>query len=84
MISNSKNGNGTFSADVRLRLFVDLHQLDIVSLGPDFALLRNSQKIEATEGEIETIVDNKVSRWPIRITTPLDGSTKRFEFEGVG
>ena len=84
MISNSKNGNGTFSADVRLRLFVDHHQLDIASLGPNFAILRNSQKIEATEGEIETIVDNKVSRWPIRITTPLDGSTKRFEFEGVG
>ena len=80
MISNSKNGNGTFSADVRLRLFVD-HQLDIASLGPNFAILRNSQKIEATEGEIETTVDEKVSRWRVRITTPLDGSTKRFEFD---
>jgi hypothetical protein len=49
-----------------------------------FALLGEAQSIEATKAEIETIVDDKVTRWPVRITSKLDGSTKRFEFEGLG
>ena len=86
MIRNnlSSNGNGTFSADVKLHLHVGGERFELGHLGPDFALLGEACPISSNEGEIETIVDNKVSRWPIRITTPLDGSTKRFEFEGVG
>ncbi len=83
MISDSQNGNGTFSADVRLSLFVDDQQIDVASLGPGVGVLRDARSISATEGEIETIVDEQVTRWPIRITTKLDGSTKRFEFIGL-
>ena len=82
--NSSGNGNGTFSADVKLHLHVGGERFELGHLGPDFALLGEACPISSNEGEIETIVDNKVSRWPIRITTPLDGSTKRFEFEGVG
>jgi hypothetical protein len=84
MISNAQNENGTFSADVRLNLHIGQRRIELGHLGPGFALLGEAQSIEATEGEIETIVDDKVTRWPIRITSKLDGSTKRFEFEGVG
>ena len=83
MISNSQNGNGTFSADVQLSLFVDNRQLDVASLGPGFAIFRNAQSVEATEGEIETIVDKKVSRWKVRLTSPITGESKRFTFEAV-
>ena len=84
MISNnlSVNGNGTFSAYVKLSLFVDGRQFETGHLGPDFALLGEAQVIGCTDAEIETIVDQKITRWPIRITTKLDGSTKRFEFVG--
>ena len=84
MISNAQNENGTFSADVKLNLHVGGKRFELGHLGPGFALLGNAQAVDATEGEIETIVDEKVTRWPIRITTKLDGSTKRFEFEGLG
>lgn len=87
MISNVPNGNGTFSADVKLNLYLMKRKFEVASLGPDFAYLRehlSMQHDEQTEAEIETIVDDKVTRWPIRITTKLDGTTKRFEFEGLG
>ena len=83
MIPNAQNKNGTFSADVRLSLFVDKQRVDVASLGPGFAILRNSQAIDATEGEIETIVDDKVTRWPVRLTSPITGESKRFTFEAV-
>lgn len=82
MISN--NGNGTFSAKVELSLYVNGERFELGHLGPGFALLGKAQTIDATEGEVESIVDEKVTRWPIRIKTQLDGSTKRFEFEGLG
>jgi len=86
MISDNKNGNGTFSADVKLHLYVGQQQYKLGHLGPGFALLGDTQSIDTRngDGEIETIVDSKVTRWPIRITSELDGSTRRFEFESVG
>ena len=84
MISNAQNENGTFSADVKLHLHIGDQRFELGQLGPGLAILRDAQAIDVTEGEIETIVDEKVTRWPIRITTTLDGSTKRFEFEGLG
>jgi hypothetical protein len=83
MISNSQNGNGTFSANVQLSLFVDNRQLDVASLGPGFAIFRNPHSIEASEGEIETIVDEKVTRWKVRFTSPITAESKRFTFEAV-
>jgi len=83
MISNSQNGNGTFSADVQLSLFVENQRIDVASLGPDFAIFREAQLIDAIEGEIETIVDNKVSRWKVRFTSEITGESKRFTFEAV-
>jgi len=84
MISNAQNGNGTFSADVKLNLHIGDQCFKLGQVGPGLAILREVHSIDATEGEIETIVDEKVNRWKVRITTKLDGSTKRFEFEGVG
>ena len=83
MITNSQNGNGTFSADVKLSLFVDDRRFEVASLGPGFAVLRDAQSTDATEGEIETIVDKKVSRWKVRFTSPITGESKRFTFEAV-
>ena len=83
MISDSQNGNGTFSADVRLSLFVGDRRLDVASLGPGFAVFRDAQSIDATEGEIETIVEEKVSRWKVRFTSPITDESKRFTFETV-
>ncbi len=83
MISNLQNGNGTFSANVQLSLYVGDRQIDVASLGPGFAIFRDPQTIDATEGEIETIVDEKVSRWKVKFTSPITGDSKRFTFEAV-
>ncbi len=83
MISNAQNENGTFSADVELNLHVGDQRFELGHLGPGFALLGDAQSIDATEGEIETIVDEKVSRWKVRFTSPITGESKRFTFEAV-
>ena len=83
MITNSQDGNGTFSADVQLSLFIDNRRIEVASLGPDFAIFRSAHSIDATEGEIETIVDEKVSRWKVRFTSPITAESKRFTFEAV-
>jgi len=84
MIANSPIGNGTFSADVKLHLYVAGERIELGQLGPDFALLRDPQTIDIAEGEIETIIDEQVSRWPIRITSPITSDSRRFTFEAVG
>lgn len=84
MISNAQNENGTFSADVKLHLYIGDHRIELGQLGPGLGILRDAQAIDATEGEIETIVDEKVTRWPIRITSPIAGDSKRFTFEAIG
>jgi hypothetical protein len=82
--SNSwKNISGTFSANVRLYLYVNERKIELASVGPDFAILRSAETINETKGEIETIVDDKITRWPIQITTPPNQS-RRLGFEGVG
>ena len=83
MISDLQNGNGTFSADVRLHLFVGEQKFEIASLGPEFAYLRTEHSIDASEGEIETIVDQKTSRWKVRFTSPITNESRRFTFEAV-
>jgi len=79
MISHS----GTFSANVRLNLYVNGRQYDVGSLGPGFGYLRNPQDILEPEGELETRVDDKVTRWPVRITSPITSASKRFTFESM-
>ena len=79
MISNS----GTFSADVKLHLFVGGQRYELASLGSGSGRLRTEQELSATEGELETIVDKKVTRWKVRITGPTTGDSKRFTFEAV-
>lgn len=83
MISDSNNGNGTFSADVKLYLHIGDTRIDLGQLGPGFAILRHAQAIDASVGEIETIVDQKISRWPVRFTSPITVASKRFTFEAV-
>ncbi len=50
--------NGTFSADVKLHLYAGNDQFELGHLGPDFALLGKACDIGATEGELETIIDD--------------------------
>ena len=85
MISNnpSVSGNGTFSADVKLHLYVGGERFELGHLGPNFALLGQPQPINPCDAEIETSIDNKVTRWPIRITSKSDGRARRFEFESL-
>ncbi len=83
MISNAQNENGTFSADVKLHLHIGDQRFELGHLGLGFALLGDAHAIDATEGEIETIVDEKVTRWPVRFTSPITGESKRFTFEAV-
>jgi len=84
MISDINNGSGTFSADVKLNLYVGSKRYDLGHLGPGFALLHEAQNIAATEGEIESIIDQKVTRWRVRFTSPITSESRRFGFEGVG
>ena len=83
MISDINSGNGTFSADVKLSLLVGDQRFELGHLGPGFALLGDAQTIDATEGELETIVDQKTSRWKVRITSPITVDSRRFTFEAV-
>ena len=83
MISNLHHGNGTFSADVKLHLYAGGKKFELGHLGPDFGLLGDAQTINNSEGEIETIIDGKVTRWPIRMTMPITTASKRFTFEAV-
>jgi hypothetical protein len=83
MFSDMKNGNGTFSADVKLHLYVGDRRYELGHLGPGFALLGNAESIDATEGEIESIVDQKTSRWKVKFTSPITAESKRFTFKAV-
>lgn len=75
--------NGTFSADVKLHLYVGNDQFELGHLGPDFALLGTARDIGATEGELETIIDGKSSRCKVRITSPITSKSRRFTFEDL-
>jgi hypothetical protein len=83
MIPEIKNGNGTFSAHVNLHLLIDGQRIELGQLGPGFAILRTAQTIDATEGDIETIVDQKISRWKVKLTSAITSASKRFTFEAV-
>ncbi|MEL6110233.1 MAG: hypothetical protein AAFU85_29845 [Planctomycetota bacterium] len=71
------------SASVELFLNIAGQRYELGHLGPDFALLGKEQLLPRAEAEIETIIDHKVTRWPIRITSELTGDSKRFSFEAV-
>jgi hypothetical protein len=73
----------TFSADVQLHLHVGGRRLDLGQLGPDFGILRTPEPIDATEGELETIINGKSSRWKIRINSPIALHEGRFTFEAA-
>lgn len=80
----SQNVNATFSANVKLHLYIGQIQIELGQVGPDFAILRTTQSIDASEGELETIVDDKVTRHRIRFTSPITANSRRFTFETVG
>lgn len=73
-----------YSATVELYVHYGGKRYEIGSLGPGFAHLRDELSLQAGEGEIETIISGKVTRWPVRITSPIAGESKRFTFEGLG
>ena len=74
---------GTFSADVKLNLYVDGEVVAIGQLGPDFGIFRDPRTFAASEGELETVIDGNSSRWKIRFTSPITSESKRFTFEAV-
>ena len=71
----------TFSANVELNLYVGGRKLPVGHLGPDFGLLDQPAQLEATEAELETIVDGRVSRWPIRLINSQTSDGRKFTFE---
>jgi hypothetical protein len=73
-----------YSATVELYFHFDGKRYEIGSLGPGFAHLRDELVADLGEGEIETIISGKVTRWPVRITSPIAGDSTRFTFEGLG
>jgi hypothetical protein len=75
--------NGTFSADVKLHLYVDDEKFEIGQLGPDFAIFREPKTIHASHGELETVIDGMSSRWKIRFTSPPASESRKFTFESV-
>jgi len=77
------NRSGIFSAEVELNLYVQGKRYEIGHLGSDFAILDQTQLVDATEGELETVIDGKSSRWRVRFTSPITGESKRFTFEAV-
>jgi len=79
----SYNRNGTFSANVKLNLYVAGERFELGQLGPGFAIIREAQSIDATEGEVESVVDDKITRWKVRITSPITADSKRITFEAV-
>ncbi len=79
-----RNSSGTFSADVKLQLIIADKRYELGQLGPNFALIRDAQDIDATEGEIELTVDGKVSTSQVRFTSPISKDSRRFEFEAIG
>ena len=68
---------------MKLHLHIGDQRIELGQVGPGLAILRDAQAIDATEGEIETIVDEKVSRWKVRFTSPITGEAKQFTFEAV-
>ena len=74
---------GTFSAEVKLHLYVDKEKIEVGQLGPDFAIFREPKTIDASQGELETVIDGKSSRWKVRFTSPITSESKRFTFEAV-
>lgn len=73
--------NVVFSAQVTLRLNVGNQSYELGQIGPDFALLRKAQAIDAIECEIESIIDSVSTRRPVMLTSPITGSSRRFTFE---
>ncbi|MDV6029427.1 MAG: hypothetical protein F9B45_04835 [Phycisphaera sp. RhM] len=74
---------GTFSADVQLFLHVAEETYELGQIGPEFALLRKPQSIQATEAELETIIDGQSSRYPIRVVDPATTSSRKFTFKAM-
>ena len=72
-----------YSATVELYLHFERRQYEIGSLGPGFAHPRDELPVESGEGEIETIISGKSSRWKVRFTSPVAGDSKRFTFEAI-
>ncbi len=82
MITHSRAGK-IFSANVKLYLHVLGRQIELGQVGPGFALLRTASNVDASTGELETIVDGKSSRWKVRFTSPITAASRRFTFTAV-
>ena len=71
----------THSAVVKLYLHAGDARLELGHLGPGFGILASACEIPTKDCELETVVDGKVTRWPIRITSDVTAGERRFSFE---
>ena len=76
-------GNGTFSADVKLHLYVTDEKREVGQLGSDFGIFREPKTIHVSHGELETVIDGKSTRWKIRFTDAIATESRKFAFEAV-
>ncbi len=76
-------GDGTFSADVKLHLYVTDEKLEVGKLGPDFAIFREPKTIHISHGELESVIDGKSTRWKIRFAGAIATKSRKFTFETV-
>ena len=92
MKDNLKDGFGNihpairanYSATVELYFHFEGVRYELSSLGSGFASLRDDLVADSGEGEIETIISGKVSRWKVRLTSPITGELRQLTFEATG
>ena len=66
-MNTAKLPDGSFSAQVRMELYVNGHVLPIGQLGPDFLILKHPADHPPTDAEIAMSVDGRESRWRVRL-----------------
>jgi hypothetical protein len=72
------NGNGYgYSANVRMRLFVNGHVLPISHLGPEFIILRTSIEHDPTDAEISLSIDGDEERWKVRLVDGIRADRRK-------
>lgn len=55
------------SADVRIQLHVNGHDLPVAQLGPDFLILRSPVDHPPADAEITMSIDGHQTRWRVRL-----------------
>jgi hypothetical protein len=65
------------SADVRIDLRVNGHDLPVAQLGPDFLVLRNPADYPPGDAEIAMSIDGQESRWLVNLVDGIRAGTRK-------